>query len=67
MSKVLKTNSKLYLEIIKTNLLRKIHDGHLKNVTSKVSKFYILSNIHNDYLKKVTSGVLTRFSFDLAW
>ena len=33
----------------------------------EIIKTNIFSNIHNDYLKNVTSGVLTRFSFDLAW
>ena len=30
-------------------------------------KTNMLSNIYDDYLKNVTSGVLTSFSFDLAW
>ena len=33
----------------------------------EIIKTNILSNIYDDYLKNVTSGVLTRFSFDLAW
>ena len=33
----------------------------------EIIKMNILSYIHDDYLKNVTPGVLTRFSFDLAW
>ena len=33
----------------------------------EIIKTNILSNIYNNYLKNVTAGVLTRFSFDLAW
>ena len=33
----------------------------------EIIKMNILSKINDDYLKNVTSGVLTRFSFDLAW
>ena len=33
----------------------------------EIIKTNILSNIYDDYLKNMTSGVLTRFSFDLAW
>ena len=33
----------------------------------EIIKTNILSNIHDDYSKHVTSGVLTRFSFNLAW
>ena len=33
----------------------------------EIIKTNILSYIHDDYLKNVTLGVLTRFSFDLAW
>ena len=33
----------------------------------ETTKTNILSNIHDDYLKKFESGVLTMFSFDLAW
>ena len=33
----------------------------------EIIKTNILSNIYDDYLKNVTSGVLTRFSFDMAW
>ena len=87
-------SSKLHLEIIKTNILSKIHDDNFKmwplecqegfpliwpsdivsdskwpsfELNLEIIKKNILSNIHDDYLKNVTSGVLTRFSFDLAW
>ena len=33
----------------------------------EIIKINILSNMYDDYLKNVTSGVLTKFSFDLAW
>ena len=33
----------------------------------EIIKTNILSNIYDDYFKNVTSGVLTSFSFDLAW
>ena len=33
----------------------------------EIIKMNTLSNIHNDHLQNVISGVLTRFSFALAW
>ena len=44
----------------------------IKQVTSfkldlEIIKTNNLSNIYGDNLKNVTAGVLTRFSFDLAW
>ena len=39
------------------------------NLDLEIINRNILSNtcIHDDYFKNVTSGVLTKFSFDLAW
>ena len=68
----------LDLEITKTNMLCKIHDDCLKNVTTRVTpgvpvlndleiiKTNILSNTHDDCFKNVTARVLTRFYADLA-
>ena len=70
----------LDLEIIKTNILSKIHDDCFKNVTARVLTRFsadlawwlsfwpqVTQFRTLDWVKIMTSRVLTSFSFDLTW